>query len=556
MANDTESALPSLVVTRVAAGITTIFMLVGLVGNLLVIAAVVRKKNLRTRGNTFIVSLSVVGLFYVGCVLMPGIDTLIYQEWRTGDFMCGFHTYYTLAFSLLSLLHTMCIGLDRLVNVVLFTRAKKIASRRNIGIAVVLCWLVTAGVMMCYHFFVVAGRMYYLEKALRCIAIYNATSWRISVIVYSFIFVLPSIVIVASYVAILSFVKKKRKSLHGNMGTVTRTIPSSVTNREAMSSAACSSNTRDRVTFAPSLQEEREQMSQPCAGDPDLMTNPEISPEVDTDQPVSSFNDKEMNRTKKSCSNENLSTPVTDVCRYRIVDAIYQSSVTINTVDFSPDIRGPSCKGQKGQNRQASNDAISPNTTSANMNDQTACSSRSGHHRTEARGASKTRQSRGRLTSTQSDPRSVRSTPSQGDLTRRKGSIWIGHERLSEVAKTLGRGRNRPRPSIRNDRDLNRMMLAVFLVVWVGYIPFPLIRYLDIPGIGINSNVYMVVTVTSYVAGCVNPIIYGFMHRRFRAAFIEMLTLGKCKSSNRVGTRGGDGSVSGTEGSTAVQQAA
>ncbi|XP_038062207.1 G-protein coupled receptor moody-like [Patiria miniata] len=548
--NETMSGLPSIVVTRIAAGITTVFTLFGLVGNLLVIAAVARKKNLRTRGNAFIVSLSVVGLLYAGCVLIPGIDTLIYREWRSGDFMCGFHTYYTLAFSLLSLLHTMCIGLDRLVNVVLFTRARKIASRRNIGIAVVLCWLVTAGVMMCYHFFVVAGRMYYLEKALRCIAIYNASSWRVSVVVYCFIFILPSIVIVVSYVTILSFVKKKRKSLHSKMGVATRTIATSVTNGEAMSIAVCSDNTRDKVTFAPvALQEEKEQILQ-CPRNPSLVTNPENPPEVDTGQADHVGDGKEVDAAGKTgACDENKSTPLAEVHRCSIVDAVYQSSVTINTVDFSPDIQEPSLEGRKGLDLTTTQVLASADRTG-----EAASGSRSGHGG-KAPGRPMTRRTRVRLSSTESDMQSIRSAPSQSDLTRRRGSIWPGHKRLSEVAKTLGRGRDRFKPSrSRNDRDLNRMMLAVFLVVWVGYLPYPLVRYLDIPGIDVSSNVYMVVTVTSYVAGCVNPIIYGFMHRRFRAAFIEMLTLGKCKSNNRVGVRGRDGSVSGTEGSTAVER--
>ena len=572
--NDTYSGeKPSVVATGIAAVITTMAAVVGLVGNILVIAAVVRKKNLRTRGNAFIVSLSIVGLLYIVFVLLPGIDTLIQRKWRTGDFVCAFHTYYTLAFSLLSLLHTMCIGLDRVVNVVLFTRAKRIASCRNISIAIALCWMVTLAMMLCYHFFVVSGKMFYLQKALRCIAVYTATSWKISISVYCFIFILPSIVIVASYGTILIFVKKKRKILMSNMGT--RLAPSltmaiSITNGENQSTAT-TNNMNDRVTFAPiTLKKELSSLirtSQPISASVKDSTG-NIT-QADIEQNVEASDDvKSLDGTVNAgFCDEDQPNPRADIPGQTSSDGTNHkssSSATTITVDFLSPSQGTDCKNPQIVENVISNGATNFSSTSTDHYGGIVSQVNTPKCDNLMIDGSIVTDDTTLAYNQPMGPRSYEHstntsviTTNQGDLNQRRGSTWpavSGRERLSEMANALGRARDRLRPSnkIRNDRDLNRMMLAVFAVVWIGYIPYPLVRYIDVPSINVSSNVYMVVTVTMYIAGCVNPIIYGVMHRRFKAAFVEMLNLGKCQTSNRVGARGREGSISGIDRSTAV----
>ncbi|XP_033642483.1 dopamine D2-like receptor [Asterias rubens] len=549
--NDTfviSGELPSVLATSIAAAITTVATVVGLVGNVLVIAAVARKKNLRTRGNTFIVSLSVVGLIYVSFVLIPGIDTLIRREWRLGDFACAFHTYYTLAFSLLSLLHTMCIGLDRVVNVVFFTRARRIASGRNIGIAIVLCWLVSLATMACYHFFVVGGKMLYLPKALRCIAMYNPQSWKVSISVYCFIFILPSIIIVASYVVILVFVRKKRKILMSNM--TSRLVAPSKNMATSINSGETKTKppANDRVTFAPTPPADRV-YSSPTRRSTNSISVPVEQSAVcvtNADLPLTVSKDVQGGTGNADPCVADHQTPAPDADLPGQVNNKSSSATTIK-VDFP-----------LSDDEQNINKSKPPFVTSSNNGDEHS----DGTHKCKTVSEEEeavvadefelktTNQCQ--ETSHVLEEHDVKTVPTDAGRKGRRGTIWStasGRERFGDIAKTFGRARDRLRPSkkIRNDRDLNRMMLAVFTVVWIGYLPYPLVRYLDVPSINVSSNVYMVVTVSMYVAGCVNPIIYGFMHRRFKAAFIEMLTLGKCKARNRIGARGRQDSISGTD---------
>ncbi|XP_076180407.1 serotonin receptor [Ptiloglossa arizonensis] len=124
-----------------------LLILVTVVGNLFVIAAILLERNLQSVANYLIVSLAVADLM-VACLVMPlGAVYEINSGWSLGPELCDMWTSSDVLCCTASILHLVAIAVDRYWAV---TDLNYIQARnpRRIGILIVTVWLVSLGISL------------------------------------------------------------------------------------------------------------------------------------------------------------------------------------------------------------------------------------------------------------------------------------------------------------------------------------------------------------------------------------------------------------------------
>ncbi|XP_003400301.1 5-hydroxytryptamine receptor isoform X1 [Bombus terrestris] len=124
-----------------------LLILVTVVGNLFVIAAIMLERNLQSVANYLIVSLAVADLM-VACLVMPlGAVYEINSGWSLGPELCDMWTSSDVLCCTASILHLVAIAVDRYWAV---TDLNYIQARnpRRIGMLIVTVWLVSLGISL------------------------------------------------------------------------------------------------------------------------------------------------------------------------------------------------------------------------------------------------------------------------------------------------------------------------------------------------------------------------------------------------------------------------
>ncbi|XP_050591265.1 5-hydroxytryptamine receptor-like isoform X1 [Bombus affinis] len=128
-----------------------LLILVTVVGNLFVIAAIILERNLQSVANYLIVSLAVADLM-VACLVMPlGAVYEINSGWSLGPELCDMWTSSDVLCCTASILHLVAIAVDRYWAV---TDLNYIQARnpRRIGMLIVTVWLVSLGISLAPQF--------------------------------------------------------------------------------------------------------------------------------------------------------------------------------------------------------------------------------------------------------------------------------------------------------------------------------------------------------------------------------------------------------------------
>ncbi|XP_017766856.1 PREDICTED: 5-hydroxytryptamine receptor 2A-like [Eufriesea mexicana] len=135
---------PSTILTALVLGL---LILVTVVGNLFVIAAILLERNLQSVANYLIVSLAVADLM-VACLVMPlGAVYEINEGWSLGPELCDMWTSSDVLCCTASILHLVAIAVDRYWAV---TDLNYIQARnpRRIGMLIVTVWVVSLGISL------------------------------------------------------------------------------------------------------------------------------------------------------------------------------------------------------------------------------------------------------------------------------------------------------------------------------------------------------------------------------------------------------------------------
>ncbi|KAM0725975.1 5-hydroxytryptamine receptor [Formica fusca] len=124
-----------------------LLILITIVGNLFVIAAIVLERNLQSVANYLIVSLAVADLM-VACLVMPlGAVYEINSGWSLGPELCDMWTSSDVLCCTASILHLVAIAVDRYWAV---TNINYIQARnpRRIGILIIAVWVISLGISL------------------------------------------------------------------------------------------------------------------------------------------------------------------------------------------------------------------------------------------------------------------------------------------------------------------------------------------------------------------------------------------------------------------------
>nr|BAU20159.1 melatonin receptor [Periplaneta americana] len=129
-----------------AAAMTLLIMVVGILGNLLTIVALVRCPKVRNVAASFIISLCVADFIFCTCVLPFSFSTFLYgNNWIHGGFLCyllPFMRYSNIGVSLLSI---AMITINRYIMIAHYRFYSRIYKKLCIAAIIAFCWALPIG---------------------------------------------------------------------------------------------------------------------------------------------------------------------------------------------------------------------------------------------------------------------------------------------------------------------------------------------------------------------------------------------------------------------------
>ncbi|GFN73776.1 melatonin-related receptor-like isoform x4 [Plakobranchus ocellatus] len=198
------------------AGILIAAALVAVIGNLMVLAVIIRHRGMRTRTNLFLVNLAAADLL-VGLLVMPfSITTMISHGWVFGDdtdVICQFNGWMN-SFCLITSIHTlMYIGIHKYFSIV--HPLSKAFQLRTILLMMFMAWL-WAGV--CSSLNLIGLKITYKNGTSQCGPNYpnTATSYIIHVILQLTVMIIPFGIMVFCYSRMFIEIKKHSARLRKN----------------------------------------------------------------------------------------------------------------------------------------------------------------------------------------------------------------------------------------------------------------------------------------------------------------------------------------------------
>ncbi|XP_011300779.1 octopamine receptor beta-2R-like isoform X1 [Fopius arisanus] len=113
-------------------------------GNLLVIVSVMRHRKLRIITNYFVVSLAFADMLVAMFAMTFNLSVQVTGRWLFGLFMCDVWNSLDVYFSTSSILHLMCISVDRYVAIVKPLKYRTYMTKRVVAYMLMACWLAPA----------------------------------------------------------------------------------------------------------------------------------------------------------------------------------------------------------------------------------------------------------------------------------------------------------------------------------------------------------------------------------------------------------------------------
>lgn len=110
-------------------------------GNLLVMVSVMRHRKLRIITNYFVVSLALADMLVAMFAMTFNASVQIYGKWLFGSFMCDVWNSLDVYFSTSSILHLMCISVDRYYAIVKPLKYPIKMTKRVVACMLLACWL-------------------------------------------------------------------------------------------------------------------------------------------------------------------------------------------------------------------------------------------------------------------------------------------------------------------------------------------------------------------------------------------------------------------------------
>jgi len=134
---------------QVGGSIICLMIVIGVVGNILVLTAIVQSPQLRRSYNAFIASLSVTDLVFNVTVMPFYVDTYIHRRWRFSDAVCRWHTFFGAIVVVSSSLHIALIATSR-YHVIVHPNfyARWLSSGVAVVSQIVFVWIIAVAIVL------------------------------------------------------------------------------------------------------------------------------------------------------------------------------------------------------------------------------------------------------------------------------------------------------------------------------------------------------------------------------------------------------------------------
>jgi len=197
---------PATVFAAVAA---SIFTIVGVLGNLLTVVALLRCQKLRSHATTaFVISLAVSDLLFSAINLPLTASRYIHEAWTLGPTLCRVFPFFFYGNVACSLMNMVAITVNRYVLITYHGRYNYIYSKFNILLMIVGVWIFSFG-MILPPLIEVWGTLG-LDKATFSCTILKKDGTSPKKFLFIFGFLLPCIAIILCYSAIFYRVRQSR----------------------------------------------------------------------------------------------------------------------------------------------------------------------------------------------------------------------------------------------------------------------------------------------------------------------------------------------------------
>ncbi|XP_077993224.1 melatonin receptor type 1A-like [Glandiceps talaboti] len=136
--------IPAVWITQVVGTIEGVMTLLALVGNVIVFAAVMLKKQLRTYSNVYLANLSMTDIIAAVFVSSIVTDSYLYRRWRFSKIYCILHHKLHPCLLTVSLLLSAGIALNRYMYVVHNDKYRRLTNKVSVAISLAICWIYPA----------------------------------------------------------------------------------------------------------------------------------------------------------------------------------------------------------------------------------------------------------------------------------------------------------------------------------------------------------------------------------------------------------------------------
>ncbi|XP_066286671.1 G-protein coupled receptor 54-like [Branchiostoma lanceolatum] len=179
-----------------------IIMVVGLVGNYLVIYIIVKNKEMHTVTNYFILNLAVTDLSFLVFVVPFTASTYPLTSWVFGQFMCKFVIYYSQITVTATCITLTAMSVDRYFAIVHPIKSKQWRTPRMAKVVSACLWLGSiVGSLPMAIFSRLEPYDYYGPQEEYCSMFYPSNTWEAGYMTYTFVaaYILPVVIITVCY---------------------------------------------------------------------------------------------------------------------------------------------------------------------------------------------------------------------------------------------------------------------------------------------------------------------------------------------------------------------
>ncbi|KAH0949030.1 hypothetical protein HN011_009431 [Eciton burchellii] len=211
--------VPSAIMKVIVICVLGSIIVTALFGNLLVMVSVMRHRKLQIITNYFVVSLALADMLVAMFAMTFNASVQVYGRWLFGYFMCDVWNSLDVYFSTSSILHLMCISIDRYYAIVKPLKYPTYMTKRVVRFMLLACWLPPALI----SFVPIFNGLYTTEEnsvhrhkhpelcEFKVNEIYALVS-------SSFSFWIPGTIMAVTYYRIFKEANKQEKQMHSRMG--------------------------------------------------------------------------------------------------------------------------------------------------------------------------------------------------------------------------------------------------------------------------------------------------------------------------------------------------